>query len=73
MMSLCGVLAGALDWMPWQLGHALRILMLIAMAVGAIYVTLYFMDLTLGGLGDTMRDGVRRYGEWRARRRLRPK
>lgn len=72
-MSLCGMLAGALDWMPWQLGRALWMLMLIAMASGAIYVTLYLMDLTLGGLGDTMRHGARRYGEWRARRRLRPK
>jgi hypothetical protein len=49
----------------------LRIIFLIVLATGGIYVSLYFMDIALGGIADIfrdMRDGARRIAAWRARR-----
>ena len=70
---MAAALAGALDWMPWELGTVLVILMYFVMAAGAIYLTIYFMDLELGGLSDFVKSSARRYVDWRTRRKLRPK
>jgi uncharacterized membrane protein YjdF len=66
------MLASWFDWIPWQLGVAILVLMGIVLIAGMFSVWSWWYDVTIGGTMDDLRDMGQRFIEWRTRRRLRP-